>query len=74
MITYTLAVSVPQPTRYADRTPGAAAGGGLFAGPRVAIELTALVATHFQQLTSAQKPRIAVVKVDRLYLAVIPCC
>jgi hypothetical protein len=63
LTTYTLAVQVPPAYQVRSTTPAKRHHGQwTFRGTTSAIELTALVATQFQQVTSAQKPRIAVVK------------
>ena len=65
LITYTLAVNVPSAYQVRSTTPVKRHHERwTFRGTTSAIELTALVAARFQQLTSAQKPRIAVVKVE----------
>lgn len=65
LVTYTLAVSVPPAYQVRGTTPVAQhQGRWTFRGTTSAIELTALVAARFQQLTSAKGPRIAVVKAE----------
>jgi hypothetical protein len=65
LVTYTLAVSVPSAYQVRGTTPAAPHHGNwTFRGTTSAIELTALIATRFQQLTSAKEPRIAVMKVE----------
>ena len=64
-VTYQLAVSVPSAYQVHSTTPAAQQQQGrwAFRGTASAIELTALVATRFNQVTSTEGPRIAVVKV-----------
>ncbi|MBC8082106.1 MAG: hypothetical protein H7Z21_02740 [Hymenobacter sp.] len=65
LVTYQLAVSVPPTYQVRSTTPAAQhQGRWTFRGATSAIELTALIATRFQQLTSTKGPRIAVVKVE----------
>lgn len=65
LVRYTLAVRVPpayhvRSTRPPSRAPYR--GRWIFRGTTSAIELTALVAARFAQVTSARGPRVAVVK------------
>jgi hypothetical protein len=65
LTTYTLAVQVPPAYQVRSTTPAKRHHGQwTFGGTTSAIELTALVATHFQQVTSTKKPRLAVVKLE----------
>jgi hypothetical protein len=65
LTTYTLAVQVPPAYQVRSTTPAKRHHGQwTFRGTTSAIELTALVATQFQQVTSAQKPHLAVVKLE----------
>jgi hypothetical protein len=65
-VSYTLAVSAPPAYQVRSTTPARQHHGGrsTFRGTTSAIELTALIATRFQQLTSAKKPRLTVLKVE----------
>ncbi|RZJ94385.1 MAG: hypothetical protein EOO60_03160 [Hymenobacter sp.] len=63
VVTYQLAVSVPPAYQVRSTTPAAQQQGRwTFRGTASAVELTALIATQFYQVTSTKEPRIAVVK------------
>jgi hypothetical protein len=63
LVSYTLAVRVPPAYEVRSTVPGRQQRGRwAFRGTTSAIEVTALVASHFQQVASARAPRVAVVK------------
>jgi hypothetical protein len=64
LVAYTLGVSVPPAYQVRSTVPGRQqAGRWIFRGTTSALEVTALVASHFQQVVSTKEPQIAVVKV-----------